>query len=228
MPKALGLVETRGLVAAIEAADAMVKAANVTLVGKERTDPALITIKVIGETAAVRSSVDAGAAAAGRVGSLVSTHIIPQPDEQMISILPEIDDTKKRSEKKSEPEEKKTEIKEKIVTKSKIVEDKPVEVKSRETSVPKVKVEKPEEKAESASDSDTISRLRKEALGIKEDKPAPPKKGSADKINMTKIEILNVHQLRRLARSTEGFPIQGREISRANRNQLLDYFKDLS
>jgi ethanolamine utilization protein EutM len=60
MSKALGLVETRGLVAAIEAADAMVKAANVKLIGKERTDPALITIKVTGETAAVKASVDAG------------------------------------------------------------------------------------------------------------------------------------------------------------------------
>jgi len=83
MNYALGLVETKGLIAAIEAADAMVKTANVTLLGKERTDPALITIKIVGETAAVRAAVDAGAAAAQKVGELVSKHVIPRPAEGM-------------------------------------------------------------------------------------------------------------------------------------------------
>ena len=92
MPKALGLIETRGLVAAIEAADAMVKAANVKIVGKEQTSPALITIKIVGDVAAVKSAVDAGAAAAQRVGELVSTHVIPQPDIQMLSLFPELGD----------------------------------------------------------------------------------------------------------------------------------------
>jgi len=83
MNYALGLVETRGLVAAIEAADAMVKTANVVLLGKERTDPALITIKIVGETAAVKAAVDAGAAAAQKVGDLVSKHVIPRAAEGM-------------------------------------------------------------------------------------------------------------------------------------------------
>ena len=78
MPKALGLIETRGLVAAIEAADAMVKAANVKIVGKEQTNPALITIKIVGDVAAVKSAVDAGAAPGGQplggVGLLLVTH----------------------------------------------------------------------------------------------------------------------------------------------------------
>ncbi len=81
MDFAFGMVETRGLVAAIEAADAMVKTANVRLIGKERTDPAMITIKIIGDTAAVRSAVEAGAEAAKRVGQLVSHHVIPRPAE---------------------------------------------------------------------------------------------------------------------------------------------------
>jgi microcompartment protein CcmL/EutN len=80
--RALGLVETRGLVAALEAADAMLKAANVICVGKEVTDAALVTIKMVGEVAAVKAAVEAGSAAAGRVGELVSTHIIPRLDEQ--------------------------------------------------------------------------------------------------------------------------------------------------
>jgi ethanolamine utilization protein EutM len=84
---ALGLIETRGLVAAIEAADAMVKTANVVLVGKEVTNPALVTIKVVGDTAAVRSAVEAGAAAAQRVGELVSKHVIPRPAEGMEELL---------------------------------------------------------------------------------------------------------------------------------------------
>jgi microcompartment protein CcmL/EutN len=80
--RALGLVETRGLVAALEAADAMLKAANVICVGKEVTDAALVTIKVVGEVGAVKAAVEAGSAAARRVGELVSTHIIPRLDEQ--------------------------------------------------------------------------------------------------------------------------------------------------
>jgi ethanolamine utilization protein EutM len=81
MDFAFGMVETKGLVGAIEAADAMVKTSNVRLVGKERTDPAMITIKIIGDTAAVRSAVEAGAAAAQRVGQLISQHVIPRPAE---------------------------------------------------------------------------------------------------------------------------------------------------
>jgi|GEM_PF-255886 microcompartment protein CcmL/EutN len=84
---ALGLIETRGLVAAIEAADAMTKAADVTLVGKDRADAGLITIKVVGDVAAVRSAVDAGSAAAVRVGQLVSSHIIPRPSENMSALI---------------------------------------------------------------------------------------------------------------------------------------------
>ena len=77
--QALGLIETRGLVGAIEAADAAVKAAPVELLGKEQTDPALITILLAGDVASVKAAVDAGAAAAERVGQLVSVHVIPRP-----------------------------------------------------------------------------------------------------------------------------------------------------
>lgn len=76
---ALGLLETLGLVAAVEAADAMVKAADVRLVGQQRTVPGLVTHLVTGETAAVRAAVEAGAGAAERVGRVVSRHVIPNP-----------------------------------------------------------------------------------------------------------------------------------------------------
>src|SRR5678815_2199558 len=78
MPEALGMVECKGLVAMIEAADAMVKAANVRLVGWEKIDAGLVTAIGRGEVAAVRSAVDAGAAAARRVGEVVATHVIPR------------------------------------------------------------------------------------------------------------------------------------------------------
>lgn len=86
--QALGMVETKGLVAAIEAADAMVKAANVTLVGKEQIGSGLVTIMVRGDVGAVKASVEAGGAAAKRVGELVSTHVIPRPHSEVESILP--------------------------------------------------------------------------------------------------------------------------------------------
>src|SRR6187402_2044288 len=84
---ALGMIETRGLVAAIEAADAMVKAAKVTLLGREKVGGGLVTVLVRGEVGAVKAATDAGAAAAQRVGELVSVHVIPRPHEQVESIL---------------------------------------------------------------------------------------------------------------------------------------------
>ena len=85
--RALGLIETRGLVAAIEAADAMVKAAKVRLVGKSLSTGGLVMVKVVGEVGAVRSAISAGSQAAERVGELISTHIIPRPDVQTEKII---------------------------------------------------------------------------------------------------------------------------------------------
>lgn len=87
--QALGMVETKGLIAAIEAADAMVKAANVTLVGKEKIGSGLVTIMVRGDVGAVKAAVEAGSAAAKRVGELVSTHVIPRPHSDVEMILPQ-------------------------------------------------------------------------------------------------------------------------------------------
>ncbi|MHB9095839.1 MAG: ethanolamine utilization microcompartment protein EutM [Eubacteriales bacterium] len=87
---ALGLIETKGLVASIEAADAMVKAANVTLVGKEHVGGGLVTVMVRGDVGAVKAATDAGAAAAQRVGELVSVHVIPRPHGELDLILPPV------------------------------------------------------------------------------------------------------------------------------------------
>ena len=85
---ALGMIETKGLVGSIEAADAMVKAANVTLIGKEQIGSGLVTVMVRGDIGAVKAAVDAGAAAAARVGELVSQHVIPRPHNDVEKILP--------------------------------------------------------------------------------------------------------------------------------------------
>ena len=85
---ALGMVETKGLIGAIEAADAMVKAADVTLVGKEQIGSGLVTVMVRGDVGAVKAAVDAGAAAAKRVGDLYGVHVIPSPHADVEGILP--------------------------------------------------------------------------------------------------------------------------------------------
>ncbi len=104
MQLALGLIETKGLIGAIEAADAMLKAANVKLISKEKITAALVTIKIVGEVAAMRSAIDAGAAAAQRVGQLVSTHIIPRPDDQLEPFIYDLfpDEIQKKSKPKKE------------------------------------------------------------------------------------------------------------------------------
>jgi microcompartment protein CcmL/EutN len=223
MQQALGLVETKGLVAAIEAADAMLKASRVRLVGKERALAGLITIVVVGDVAAVKASVDAGAAAAQRVGELVSVHVIPKPDDQIATILP-IEDRKKTlpAEKIIKPKPvnpaekiiKEKEVKEEFKASPKLKPDIPPEEEPKKEVTPKIA-------------SDKIERLKREALGKKFDEEKTKKQTSSDKINMRELEKLNVHQLRHLARSTKNFPIQGREISQANRGQLLDYFQTI-
>ena len=88
MGEALGMIETKGLVGAIEAADAMTKSANVTLIGYEKIGSGLVTVMVSGDVGAVKASVDAGAAAAEKVGEIVSQHVIPRPHTDVERILP--------------------------------------------------------------------------------------------------------------------------------------------
>jgi ethanolamine utilization protein EutM len=88
--EALGMIETRGLTASIEAADAMTKAANVTLVGTEKIGSGLVSVIVRGDVGAVKAAVEAGAAAASRLGELVAQHVIPRPHSDVEKILPSI------------------------------------------------------------------------------------------------------------------------------------------
>ena len=211
--RALGMVETRGLVASIEAADAMVKAARVKLLSKEKVQGGLVTILVVGETAAVKSAVDAGAAAAQRVGDLISTHIIPRPDDQIDDIVRGI----------QEFEESRKPV-------AKITLEKEPEPRTKTRKVKESEIEKDELKLiPKTSSSSTIKRLKQEALEDTSPPEEVPSSRSSAKpgFTMKELEVMNVHQLRRFARDVEEFPIKGREISRANRGELLDLFKAL-
>ncbi|NUO62922.1 MAG: BMC domain-containing protein [Gemmatimonadaceae bacterium] len=155
--QALGLIETRGLVGAIEAADAGVKAANVTLLGSERADAGLVTVMFGGEVAAVKAACDAGAAAAERVGQLVSVHVIPRPHPELSAI--ETDE----SPGKRAPDE--------------------------ETAAPRLP------------------------------------NGSLD---FAVLENAKVVELRDMARHVPNFPLKGRDVARASREELLAAFRSLS
>ena len=86
--EALGMIETKGLVALVEASDAMIKSANVTLLGWQKIGSGLVTALVVGDVAAVKAAIDAGASAAGRVGEVVGVQVIPRPHEDLTTVLP--------------------------------------------------------------------------------------------------------------------------------------------
>src|SRR5437868_10636675 len=86
--EALGMIETKGLTALVEASDAMIKSANVTLIGWQKIGSGLVTAYVVGDVAAVKAAVDAGSAAAGRIGEVVGVQVIPRPHEDLITVLP--------------------------------------------------------------------------------------------------------------------------------------------
>lgn len=149
--EALGLIETRGLIGALEAADAGLKAADVRLLGTERADAGLVTVKFVGDVAAVKSAVDAGAAAAEKVGHLVSVHVIPRPS-------PDI------------------------------------------------------------------------GLALADDEPSDGAKVpmSGGHVDLARIEHEKVVELRAMARRIPSFPIKGRDVARAGRDELLAAFRSLN
>ncbi|MEW6193754.1 MAG: BMC domain-containing protein [Bacteroidota bacterium] len=237
MQLALGLIETKGLIGAIEAADAMVKAANVKLVSKEKITAALVTVKVIGEVAAVKAAVDAGAAAAQRVSQLISAHVIPRPDDQIEDII-------YYSSIPSEPKTEKVKVSEKAVETPTETKDEEVVTVTKEDEISPGLFEEPvsivkkrgrpksiAKPAPDASES-RLAALRKEAikeLGTQEEEQSDKTENVSPKELPTKeyLATLNVHKLRHYARSFENFPIKGREISRANRDELIEFFDKL-
>ena len=160
---ALGLIETRGLVGAIEAADVMLKTANVRLIGKEIVRDGLVTVEIVGEVAAVKAAVEAGATAASRVGELVSQHVIPRPVDDIEDIL--------------------------------------VRQLSGSTEPPEpLPAPRPRKQTQPA--------------------PAPQERVTTDS-SAQNLDAMTVRELRTLARTIEGLGIQGRQISKANKELLI-------
>ncbi len=191
---ALGLIETRGLVGAIEAADAAVKAADVELIGKERIDAGYVTIKLRGDVAAVRAAVDAGGAAAQRVGELVSVHVIPRPDDGTeILIYPPPSQTRERPRSDEPP-----------------AGPPPPKVRPPRAGGPsgqQVPVGQPAEPAPEVSPAP---------------EPEPPVQISEDERTfLNRLQAMTVQELRRYARGVQGLSLFGRQISRANKEELI-------
>jgi ethanolamine utilization protein EutM len=178
--EALGLLETRGLVAAVEACDAMLKAASVRLLRQQVVSPALVTICVIGETAAVQAALDAGARSAARVGPVLSTHLIPRPAAGLLELAGALASA----------------------------------AWSPRPSPPAGPAQPPA--------APRPGRPRKSAPGAVPRPPVPTAKGAAVRpVSRAELQALPVRALRALARSLEGFPLQGRRISLAGREELL-------
>lgn len=198
--EALGMVETKGLVAAIESADAMLKAANVKLVDRVFVKGGLVTIIIDGDVGAVKAATDAGAAAAQRIGELISVHVIPRPHDEVGKTIIEPTSKKKVS---SDLEEETSEPEPEMKTETEIPEEQDVETGVKET----VDVQ--------AYDLSEFCRADVEALI--EDKGLETTLGVLEQMRVTK--------LRNLAREYKDFAISGRAISKADKTQLIAEFE---
>ncbi|MGI5874761.1 MAG: BMC domain-containing protein [Bacillota bacterium] len=205
------MIETKGLVGSIEAADAMVKAANVTLIGKVHVGGAYVTVMVRGDVGAVKAATDAGAAAAQRVGELISVHVIPRPHhevEYILPTLPLLDDDDDGPVSPSDGGETAPE---------------PEEPEAEEPAEPADEPEaeepaEPEEKAEPAEESEAEAENAEAPLEAE----APAEQAQISEVDIAKeLEGMAVKDLRKLARATEGIAIVGREISAANKKVLI-------
>lgn len=208
--EALGMIETKGLLAAIESADVMLKAANVQLLEKVLVGGGLVTVTITGDVAAVKSSIDAAAAAVSRLGSelLISQHVIPRPHaelgETIVNPVP-------LAEQNAEPEQEQEEPETVIETEEPEVTEPAEEV---QTEIPELQ--------------ETKETPEPEKLQVSEMHKADMDKLVAEKGVDKAVEIIGgckVVKLRNLAREYEDFGIAGREISKANKTELLEEFR---
>ncbi len=209
---ALGMIETKGLVGSIEAADAMVKAANVTLIGKVQIGGAYVTVMVRGDVGAVKAATDAGAAAAQRVGELISVHVIPRPHHEVEYILPSLPS--------DDPDDAPFSPSSCDGEGDADVTDATVEVSDNV----------PAEEAPGAVQEDTLTENTSADASTEDASPAAASEpveetnASVDAVEVSiraELEGMAVKELRKIARSTEGIGIAGREISAANKGLLI-------
>ncbi len=200
--KALGLIETKGLVAAIESADAMLKAADVSLLDKSLVGAGLVTITVTGEVSAVQASVDAAVAAVNRLdgGTLVSKNVIPRPYAELECVI----NTKVSSDEKVK------------VSSDKKASDEKVKAGSSEEKIIKKEQLKKSDSLKKTDDFDTESTVSK-----KEESSGKSSKDEAPAFSSSQLKKMNVGELKRLARTFDYFPIARKDIKHALKKELV-------
>ena len=217
--EALGMIETRGLVAAIEAADAMVKAANVTLTCKEQIGGGLVTVMVRGDVGAVKAATDAGAAAAERVGELISVHVIPRPHQELEPMLAGPDEKQGEPDTslKTEPEEE---------TKPQETEEKPempLETKE-EPEAPQIteEAEAPQETEEAEVPQETEREPEQET----QEEPGTEEDSPMEEYTEEILAGMSVVKLRDVARKLKVDNMSKRDIRFAKKQELLEKITD--
>ena len=230
MEKSLGILETKGYGAAYSAADKILENSDIELIKIEKTGGGIISVFFKGDNDSLKAAFEKGIQQARSVGEIVALNIINEPNKNIEKLLSQIEQTSFRAtEVRSDIEKERTIPLKAEVEIEKTEVQKPIKVVNATTES-----NKKNKSSKFLSSTSTIQRLRREALSSenfskeKETKPKIREGKESSQINLSKIENLNVHELRRLARGTNGFPIQGREISKANRKELLNYFKEIA
>lgn len=198
--QALGLIETKGLVAAIESADAMLKAAEVSLLEKTYVGGGLVTVMVCGDVGAVKAATDAGAAAAQRVGELLSVHVIPRPHQELNDVVVSTTVLKQTEAPMTASEETKAEAETEAEAAPAAKEEVSGEIETKEVSG-----EIPDELNMEAVDEIVSEKGLDEVISI--------------------LNQLKVVKLRNLAREYKDFGIAGRMISKADKQMILEEFR---
>jgi hypothetical protein len=216
------LIETKGLIGVIAATDAAAKAAAVVIATAELTDDAYMTIKIEGELSAVRAAVDAGARAAEHVGELVAAHVIPRPDQELGPLLPP-----RRYISKYHPDDDRPSL-------GFIEQPEPPKPRAPEGGVPSVqgpskkrRAPKHEKRVAPVEESKPTPPPVQEQLVEKAPPPGPPAPTIAEP-TLAELEKMPVVKLRQYARTVKGLPIKGRQISMANKDQLLEAIKSFT
>ena len=197
--KALGMIETYGLVAAVEALDSALKAANVSLADMVRVKGGRVTVLVEGDVAAVKAAIDASQAAAGRVGSVANVHVIPRPDPSVGQMLTEGEGSFRRKKNPSEPES----------------EESPVQTE--------IRYETPEETPEIREEREKVSKETSEK--IQKEEPQPESEGFTETpkpVTREGLEKKSVAKLRSLARELKLPGMTSKDICFAKKQQLID------
>ncbi len=216
MEKSIGIFETKGFATAIAGAEKILENSEIELVKIERTGKGIISLFFKGGAEQLTASFEAGTKHARMVGEIVAVYVTQESTQKIEQLLFQT-----------------SSVAETTVTQNKIESNKPIIKKVKKVAEETPAIAEVNSSAKLLTSISTIQRLRREALSSDRSLKNRGMKAKSTggkpsvQINISKLDSMNVHELRGLARSTNGFPIQGREISKANRKELIVYFKEL-